>query len=263
MSDLKQVWFCGGGTQSCAIAAMIVEGFLPKPDVSMIADTGREVATTWAYLDNVLTPALSKVGVAIERVAATEFGYGGNELFSKTDELLIPAYSSQTAGTTAKLSAFCNRWWKIDALRVVLSKRHGLTRSKYRSWIGFSLDEQRRWWRMMQGEEYKAGLLYFPLVEKRLRRQQSIELVKTMGWPDPPRSRCYMCPNQNDDEWRELKETSPLEFKEAVAVDAEIRQRDPHAWLHRSCVPLADVDFSKEKEPDLFNRPCDSGTCFL
>ncbi len=114
---------------------------------------------------------------------------------------------------------------------------------------------------MMDGEEYKKRLLWFPLVEKRLLRHQSIELVKTMGWPTPPRSRCWMCPNQADSEWLDLKNNSPLEFAEAVRIDLEIRERDPNAWLHSSCKPLSEVDFSKAR--DLFERSCDSGVCFL
>jgi hypothetical protein len=261
VSDLKQAWFCGGGTQSCAIGALIVQGELPKPDVALIADTGRECATTWEYLNTVLNPALSKVGVEIERVSAAEFGYGGTELFSKTDELLMPVYSTQTAGEVGKLKAFCNRWWKLDSMRVYLSRVHGITRSKYRSWIGFSLDEQRRYFRMMDGEEFKKGLIWFPLVERRLRRHHSIELVKKMGWPEPPRSRCFMCPNQSDAEWREVRDNRPHEFAEAVKIDREIRQRDPHAWLHRTAVPLDQADLTEAD--DLFNRACDSGACFI
>lgn len=260
MDDLKQVWHCGGGTQSVCIAGLIIDGKLPKPDVSVIADTGREKSRTWKYLDEVLNPNLAKIGITIERVKAEEYGYGGTELWSKTDELLIPAFTSITIGQTGKLSSFCNRWWKMDALRVYLSRVRGLTRSKYRSWVGFSFDEQRRWARMMNGEEYQKGLIWFPLVDLGIRRQQAIDLVLKRGWPEPPRSACWMCPNFSDDEWRFQKENEPEEFKAAVVLDAQLRERDPHAWLHKSCKPLSEVDFTEE--PDLFSRACDSGACF-
>lgn len=260
MKALKQVWFCGGGTQSCGMATLIIDGKLPKPDLSLIADTGREKSSTWKYLDEVLTPNLAKIGVVIERVKASEFGYCAPELWSKTEELLIPAYSSITAGSVGKLKGFCNRWWKLDALRIYLRRVHGLTRSKYRNWVGYSFDEQRRWVPMMDGEEYQKGLMWFPLVDLGLRRRQSIQLVLDHGWPEPPPSACWMCPNQSDDEWRHQKENAPAEFAQAVEMDASIRDRDPHAWLHKSCKPLGDVDFTEE--PDLFSRACDSGSCF-
>lgn len=257
--DLAQVWHCGGGTQSCAIAALIIEGVLPKPDYSLIADTGREAGTTWSYLDLVLRPALSKVGVEIWRVKAADLGYAKEALFTEKGELLPPMFTTES-GATGKLTNFCNRWWKQDSMQRHMSSK-GLTRSKYRSWIGFSFDEQKRYFRMMEGEDYKRGLYWFPLVEKRLRRHESIEIVKAMGWPDPPRSRCWMCPNQSDNEWREIKENSPAEFAAAIAVEKEIQARDPNAWLHKSCVPIGEVDFTAPA--DLFNRACDSGDCFV
>lgn len=240
---------------------MIVAGSLPVPDVGVIADTGRERKSTWDYLDGVLNPALAQVGFKVERVKAAEYGYGGTSEFSPKGDLLIPAFTSQTAGDVGKLSAFCNRWWKLDAVRVYLSKVHGITRSKYRSWVGYSFDEQRRWARMMQGEEYQKGLMWFPLVDKGIKRHEAIRAVERAGWPSPPRSACWMCPNQSDEEWRDLRDTSPDEFAKAVQFDADIRAKDPHAWLHKSCKPLSDVDFSEA--PELFSRACDSGACFI
>lgn len=259
-TKIKNIWMCGGGTQSCAIAALIIRGVLPKPDFSIIADTGREAQTTWSYLDSVIRPDLAKIGINIERVKTEEWGRVGTDLFAKTEDLFIPAFTNQT-GRIGKLSAFCNARWKIEPVLRYMSTVHGLTRSKFRSWIGFSFDETRRYFRMMEGEEYKKGLIWFPLVEKRLLRHQSIEIVKKMGWPPPPRSRCWMCPNQSDSEWLDLKNNSPLEFQEAVKLEVEIQKRDPHAWLHSSCEPLNTVNFSQPE--DLFNRACDSGACFI
>ena len=64
----------GGGTQSTCIAALIVQGKLPKPDFVVIADTGREMPTTWQYLDAVTRPALKAIGVEIHRVSKDQYG---------------------------------------------------------------------------------------------------------------------------------------------------------------------------------------------
>ena len=58
-----QIWNNGGGTQSAAIAALLVTGILPKPDLAVIADTGRERSSTWDYLNAYVSPALASVGV--------------------------------------------------------------------------------------------------------------------------------------------------------------------------------------------------------
>lgn len=41
-----QLWASGGGVQSAAIAALIVQGYI-RPDLAVIVDTEREQSTTW------------------------------------------------------------------------------------------------------------------------------------------------------------------------------------------------------------------------
>ena len=41
-----EIWSCGGGTQSGAIAVLIGQGKLPKPDLCFMTDTGREKSST-------------------------------------------------------------------------------------------------------------------------------------------------------------------------------------------------------------------------
>ena len=260
MSSKLQVWSCGGGTQSCAIAVLIIQGKLPKPDLCIIADTGRETRTTWEYLDGVMNPALRLVGLEVIRVKAEEWAYNGYSLWSKRNpDILIPAFTSQNG--IGKLSAFCSRWWKADTIDVWILKVLGLKRPQQVKWIGFSRDEQRRIVRMQQGEEWSKGLIRFPLLEAGLTRRDCIKLVEDFGWPTPPRSACWMCPNHSDHEWRRIKAELPDEFQKAVELEREMQAVDPDAWLHHSCIPLDQVDFSQPE--DLFSRPCDSGLCFV
>lgn len=264
-----QVWSFGGGTQSCAIAALIIQGKLPKPDIAVIADTGYETGATWEYKEKVIDPAMDKIGIKIERVLCVEWAaqWAKNGIFTgeKLDAVLIPVFSTiemVSAEKPSKLKNFCTRAWKTEVIDRWLSRTRKLTRSKARKWIGFSSDEPIRYLRMMEGEEFKKGLLWFPLVDGcRLSRWECIRLVESMGWPTPPRSACYMCPNHRDHEWRKLKKERPDEFQKAVEIEREIQRTDPNAWLHRSCIPLDQVDFSEEE--DLFSRPCDSGQCFV
>src|SRR5258708_5922882 len=100
-----QVWASGGGVQSAAIAALIVSGKIEPPALAVIADTGREQSTTWAYMDRVTGPALKAMGVELHRVQASDFAtvdlYGGKD----GDSLLIPAFTNQS-GEIGKLPAF-------------------------------------------------------------------------------------------------------------------------------------------------------------
>lgn len=250
---LIDVWKYGGGTQSVAIAALIILGKIKKPELAVIADTGKERGTTWEYLDSVIQPALNSVGVKIHRVSTEKYCYAHDGVYSgKT--ILIPAFTNVT-GETGKMSGFCNKWWKQDAVNNWLRREQGIKPSKVRSWIGFSADEMPRVFRMMQGEEYLSGRIRFPLVELHMKRMDSINLAKEMGWPTPPRSACWMCPNQTDAEWRDLKENHPAEFALAVETEKQMREKDKNYFLHDSCKPLDIVNLTRPD--DLFWRACD------
>lgn len=258
---MTEIFSHGGGTQSAAITALIVQGRLPKPDFVCIVDTERERSTTWEYLDAVIRPALKSVGLDVHRIRVNDHATNGSYFSKDGNTLLLPAYTNQT-DSVGKLSGFCSEKWKVETRRRYVRAMLGIASGEQRNWIGFSLDESRRAIRMMKGEEYQAGLIRFPLIhDVPLRRNQAIREVEKMGWPTPPRSACWMCPNQGDHEWRDLKANHSDEFMAACAMEKEIQQHDPFAWLHSSCVPLGEVDFTQPD--DLFSdRACSSGGCF-
>lgn len=257
--DKLQVWACGGGTQSVAVAALIVQGRLPKPHFSVIADTGFEVSSTWDYMDRVLVPKLRRVGVELIRISKAEFSYEHDGLFNKKGSSLIPAFTD-FSGEKGKHSAFCNRWWKQDVMLNYFRRVHQLKRADMVKWIGFSMDEARRAMRMQAGEEFAQGLIRFPLIyDVPMSRSGCVDLVvREMGWPQPPRSRCWLCPNQQDEEWASL---TRKEFQQACRMDEGMRRRDPNLFLHESLQPLRRVRLNVKREAG--ERSCDSGVCFL
>ena len=252
MDKLTQVWNCGGGTQSVAIAALIVQCRLPKPDVSLIVDTGREVQSTWDYMDAVLVPELAKVGIELHKVSKDEFATC--DLWSTNGETLeIPAFTTQTAGAVAKLPNFCSNEWKRRVADRWL-RQQGF--KDCRKWLGLSLDESRRWLPHAESPD-----VWLPLVHGvPLRSCDCRPLITKMGWPIPRKSRCWMCPNQLEGEWLEVR-SNPEEFAAAVAIDKQIREKDPFAFLHSSGVPLDQVDWSQPQME--FERACNSGECFV
>lgn len=257
-----EVFSSGGGTQSTCIAALIVQGKLPKPDFVVIADTDYECGTTWVYLDSVVRPALSEIGVEIHRISGYKSipEHGKDFLNHNGNTLLMPLWTSQN-GDTGKLSGYCSARWKVEVVDRFLSREFGVTRSKYRKWIGFSMDESRRAMRMMGGPEYSKGLIRFPLIhDMPMNRYRAIQTVQEMGWPTPPRSRCYICPNQQNTEWQDLKNNHQDEFEKAVQFEKEVQKHDPDMWLHRDCIPLNQVDFIEKQEVLDY---CSSGMCFV
>lgn len=251
--EAAQVWSCGGGTQSAAIAALIVQGRLPKPDYALIVDTNREKSGTWAYLDNVLRPELAKVGVEIARVDRSVFSRV--DLYSiNGDSLLLPFFTSQK-GEVSKVPAYCSVEWK-QRVATRWMRTQGITTAV--NWLGISTDEMSR-----VRTPHRAWLqLRYPLIfDVPMSRRDCMTLIAEMGWPEAPRSSCWMCPNMRDAEWREMKADYPEDFARAVALESELRATDPHVWLHESAKPLDEVDFTNYQST-LFAKGCDSGHCF-
>lgn len=249
--ERTQVWASGGGVQSAAVAALIVQGKL-RPDLCVIVDTEREQSTTWEYMDSVISPALASVGVKLHRVRKSEFEhrdlYGGKD----SDTLLVPAFTTQSGGV-GKLSNFCSSYWKREVIKRWVNSQ-GVKAVDL--WLGISVDEMER----VQVERSAKWANRYPLIEARKNRGDCIALVKSMGWPEPPRSSCYHCPNHTQHEWREIR-LRPADWKAAVQLDKELRAQDPHVFLHSDCVPLEQADL-EDANGVLFGHACSSGHCF-
>lgn len=251
MSERTEIWNCGGGTQSAAIAALIVTGALPKPDLAVIVDTERERSSTWRYVDGWLIPALHDVGVTLHRVPKSRYAtvdvWGGKD----GNSLLVPAFTDRDG--EGKLPAFCSTEWKARVVQRWAVQEYGVTAAT--NWLGFSTDEAARAQNVTAGKWQRR----YPLLELGISRSACYALVRRIGWPAPPRSSCWMCPNHSDVEWDEIKRDDPADFALAVAFGADIQKRDSRAWLHNSCEPLDTVDFTKQGS--LFGA-CNSGQCF-
>ena len=247
------VWSTGGGTQSVAIAWLIKDERLPKPDVIVMADTGNEVSYTWQYTEQYVKPLLEAMGLELH-IAPHDLATV--DLYGKNGDLLIPAYTA-----TGKLPTYCSSEWKKYVVRRFL-RNQGV--KECITWIGISLDEIGR----LKPSDVAWQKYHWPLCfDVPMTRAECREYVERKGWPTPPRSRCKRCPHQQDSEWLELQENYPEDFKQAVMEDKTIRARDPQQaiFLHRSRKPLDQVIFKREPEkPDGLFGPidgCDSGFC--
>lgn len=249
------VWACGGGTQSVAIAVLIAEGALPKPDLCVMADTSREATETWEYKAKHLDPLLAKVGLEIE---VAPHSLSTVDLYAHNGDLLVPAWTEE-----GRLGAFCSGEWKRDVCRrYVRAKGFG----QFTLWLGISLDERDR------AKENKERYIEnaFPLIDLGLSRQACYRIVEAVGLPRPPKSSCWMCPHRGDEQWIRLRDHYPQDWEAACKLDEQIRDVDQAngksgVWLHKSRMPLrlAPLVSEDERMPLFVERPCDSGYCFV
>lgn len=239
----------GGGTQTIAICELIRRGILPPPDFIVAADTGREVASTWAYLEAHARPRLAEIGLAIE-VASHDLATV--DLYAKNGDLLLPVFTE-----TGKLPTFCSVEWKARVVERWL-RSQGVTSAT--QWIGFSTEERKRVKPQPPGPWIRA----YPLLDLMLTRGDCEQIILDGGLPLPSKSACYMCPHRSNAEWREVRDRHPEQWADAVRIDASVREADERGavYLHRSLVPLADVDLD-QPDRQIVGRQCGLGLCFV
>jgi 3'-phosphoadenosine 5'-phosphosulfate sulfotransferase (PAPS reductase)/FAD synthetase len=246
------VFMYGGGRQSITICCLVIEGKLPVPDVTIIADTGREKETTWTYLDTYVRP---KYPARIHRVSRSE--WATVDLWSGADgnTLLIPAFTNYS-GYPGKLETFCSDKWKVRVCDRYLKRT--LNIHDCVKWIGFSRDEQKR---IQPKRKTMGDSVCFPLNDlvPMTKQECAVYPAKSQGWPIAIHSACWMCPLQNQSDW---KANTPEDEKKAIAFDSEMRVRDPHAFLNHAMMPLDQWLKIVRGQGDLFTpKPCDSGMC--
>lgn len=256
-------WSYGGGWQSVAIAVLIREGVLPKPDLSVIADTGREKATTWEYMYEVVQPYLAPIGIKIEVAPHT---LARVDLYAKTSNLpLVPAWTRIAVPTPlfggheirdGRLPGYCSGEWKRDVVERWL-RLQGVKECD--CWIGYSLDELDR----IKNDHRNWCHYSHPLIRLGINRNGCRDLILKAGLPHPFKSRCFDCPHQTPEEWLEVK-ASPDEWALAVERDNTIRENDEYngLYLYSGRVPLELADFTKDAGVPIPARPCQAGHCW-
>ncbi len=139
------------------------------------------------------------------------------------------------SGALGKMETFCSNEWKARVCDRFIKKVIGL--KEWVCWIGFSDDEQDR---IVKKRRSKRELVWFPLSDGfPMTKAQCAEYpTKTFGWPTPVHSACWMCPLQDEDNWRQ---NTLKDRVKAIVFDEQMRARDESAFLHRSAKPIADL----------------------
>lgn len=247
-------WSYGGGTQSIVLALLVALGKLPKPDLIVMTDTSKEATETWEYTFQYVLPLLDSVGLTIE---LAPHNLAAVDLYASNGDLLLPAFTA-----TGKFPTFCSDEWKKRVFRRYVRAK-GIDQCV--TWLGMSTDELER----VKPSDVQWQQYHWPLVfDVPMSRVECRQFILNYGWPDPPKSSCWLCPHRRNPQWLRLKRFYPQDFAQAVAHDELVRQQDQqHAvYLHYSAIPLADVDFTQPDPPTLFgeeNGGCQTGYCMV
>ena len=258
----------GAGVQSTTLALMAAHREIEAPDCAIFADTQWEPAAVYRHLDWLE----GVLPFPVHRVTAGDIKQGIRDRRSARSGRFaaVPWHIVNPDGSLGMGIRQCSAEYKIDPIakevRRLLGKPHParIAPGAATMLLGISVDEAHR----MKPSRRKFMVNSYPLVDLGMRRWDCLQWIKRHGYSEPGKSACIGCPYTSDARWRDRRDNQPDEWQQAVEMDRALRQGDARGmrgleYMHRSCVPLAEVDLSTAAERgqgDLFGNECE-GVC--
>lgn len=259
----------GAGTQSTAMLLMALKGEIQGviPDYIIFSDTGWEPKFVYEWLNKVNNYIKKKFGKEIIIVKDKNLRH---DLLNANEVRLasIPFFTKNKKGEKGMVRRQCTGEYKIQPIQRHIKKLLGYE-SKQRVkevvhiWKGISTDEIQR----VKPSLVKWQVAEHPLVDYMMvDRQACISYVEREGLGTPAKSSCIGCPFHSDEAWLEMKRNDKVSWEDAVMIDKKIRNLNKFSselFLHRSCVPLDEVDLNEnqiEFNFDGFGNECE-GMC--
>ena len=243
----------GWGVQSFTMVAMSALGDLPRVDAAIHADTTHERIETYEFAVR-WTTWLMERGIQVMTVKANRT--------DPANEHDHPPYSIDTGTMNGgRLLRRCTFAWKIAPIRRWLQSHRD--KQPVELWIGISLDEALR----MRPSDVKYITHRWPLIEKRMTRNDCVNWLRAHDLEVPPKSSCVFCPFHDMATWRELKMSGNGNWEKAVEVDELIRKARPayDLFVHPARKPLVEVDVRNQEDKGqlrLWDEEC-TGYCGL
>ena len=239
----------GAGVQSTTLLLMSLEGILPRLDAAIFADTGWEPAHVYSHLD-AITAAAAGGGVPVLRVSngnlRTDLLSAGQRYAS------IPYFVRNPDGSEGMGRRQCTSGYKLAPIGRKVRELLGAQAPDFRrvpkgrvaeQWIGFSADEIGR---VSDRDQVSYVTVRHPLLDLGMDRKACERWLRSRGWDSVAKSACIGCPYHGNRQWRDLRDSRPAEWADAIEFDAAIRKGRSRglplageAYLHRSRVPLA------------------------
>lgn len=271
----------GAGVQSTTLYLLSMEGRIQRFDAAIFADTQDETEATYAHLDWLKSLAGPPILVRTAGCLSADLTRGENSTGQRF--ATIPAYTAATeGGEEGQTRRQCTKEYKVEVIERCI--RREIVGLKPRQWIpkdvlvyqyiGISWDERSRAadieFRRFHGR--RGWTVRFPLLTINgdmqpgwTRGYCEIEFLPPRVPHRVPRSACKQCPYHTDQEWAALKQ-QPKEWSDIVQIDTAMRQpgailnRGPNQklYLHRSCKPIDQIDFSNERQMG-FALECEGG----
>ena len=266
----------GAGVQSTTLALLAARGELKDDagnpirfDCAIFADTMEEPEDPGYSVYDHLGWLETQLPFPIIRVSAGKLGdhlkHGTNSTGGKF--VSIPAFTlgknKKGKRKVSKVRRQCTKEYKIAPIEMAIRRNVlGLAPRKWiprglivHHYIGISLDEAGRMLKAKKRQAEKPvkwAQFHYPLIENLgWTREDCRKFLKDIVPHRVPRSACVFCPFHDNAEWKSIKARGGRDWSRAVEIDEALRvegnvvnrNMDQQMFLHRSCVPLKDIDF--------------------
>jgi len=242
LEEPLQVFSCGMGVQTCAMAIMIKKGILPKPDIGIFADTGAEKPESIQLLHDFMIPLFKELNIPFQ-VVESHLGR-------------IDDYYKGRGAIPMIGFRHCTAKFKIRPIRRFLRTIVGNSRGKHlvTCWLGITTDEDHRQF----DSDVKWVQNSFPLLERDISRDDCHAILEEAKL-EVVKSGCFMCPYNSGAEWLKVRDENPELWQRSLDLENTYFDKWPNRYkgLRDDGLRLTDPlkGFSQTS--------CDSGGCFI
>jgi len=249
------------------MALMAAHGEIgPMPDCAIFADTGWEPKAVQRHLEWLRSPNVLPFPVHVVSAGNIRDDAIAGSSARSGRFAAVPWFLKMPDGSAGMGRRQCTAHYKLEPIRkkirdlLGVSPRGRVPKGAAEVWVGISLDE------VVRMKPSRVGYIVnrWPLIEKRMNRNDCLRWIERREYPEPPKSSCIGCPFHTDAQWRAL---SPEEMADAAEVDRAIRVSKRgirgEQFMHRSLKPINEVDLSTLEDHgqiNLFNNECE-GMC--
>lgn len=237
----------GGGVNTVALMILLLNERAPVDQV-VFADTGGELPETYETLVRAES-YLAERGVPLITVAARP---GGRTLY-------------ETALRRRVIPSVKWRWSTRDYKVTPIHRHYRALGTHIFQYIGIAYDEIHR----MKDSRVEFITNLYPLVDRKLKRQDCVDIIQNEGFPVPPKSGCFFCPFNSLERWHWLHEQHPELYEKAIALEENSKhfpnQRlTDQVYRHRASITLRELGSTIQQETvdrlERTNSEC-SGYC--
>lgn len=259
----------GGGVQSTALLVLAAQREI-RIDAALFANVGddSEDPDTLRYVRSIAVPYGAEFGIDV-----IELGRIGRDGQPRTlyAELMRPHSRSLSIPVRMANGApgrrRCTADYKMKVVKRWAKANGASAATPAEVLVGISWDEVQRL-STKHAEPWERPL--YPLVDRKLTRDDCKAIIARAGLPIPGKSSCYFCPFRRPSDFARMRQTRPALFDKAAALETTLNERRERlgkdaVYFTRFAKPLAEAVLGNQPEMDFGTGPgetCDEGYCW-